>query len=258
MVFFVGYIESIFINCIEYFTGTCNKRREEIETNINELFQEFLDQEFAIEEAYGYMVSARPSKVLSGWTYESQPKPLRSSRTAGDFCETDVPETEDEKSDFNEFAKLLQNGQRIADETKKTNFFMWRGYRACISSGLPKLSAIELDRRYKLAMDSINKSAKTETEASSSQTAPGTAPSQVEDGFKKPYQPPSSSSCQSSSSSSGRLSSQSILSDSEEITQIPETQFDMDSKSFTYIYTCFYFESRGFIEEGIYFNIYYK
>ena len=36
------------------------------------------------------MISARPSKVLSGWTYESKPKPLRSPRTAGEYRETDV------------------------------------------------------------------------------------------------------------------------------------------------------------------------
>lgn len=49
-----------------------------------------LDQEFRIEEGYNLMVSGRPSKILSGWSYECQPKPLRSSRTAGEFCETEV------------------------------------------------------------------------------------------------------------------------------------------------------------------------
>ena len=49
-----------------------------------------MDQEFNIDEAYGYMVTGRPSKILSGWTYESTPKPLRSARTAGNFCETEV------------------------------------------------------------------------------------------------------------------------------------------------------------------------
>lgn len=61
-----------------------------IEKDLNETFQEFLDQDFPIAEAFDHMVTGRPSKVLSGWTYESQPKPLRSSRTAGDFCETEV------------------------------------------------------------------------------------------------------------------------------------------------------------------------
>ena len=70
--------------------GTCNQRRELIEKDLNELFQEFMDQEFSIEEAYENMVCARPSKVLSGWTFESKPKPLRSSRTAGEFRETEV------------------------------------------------------------------------------------------------------------------------------------------------------------------------
>ena len=145
---------------IEYSVkGTCNKRREAIEKDLNELFQEFLDQEFRIDEAYDHMVSARPSKVLSGWSYESKPKPLRSSRTAGDFCETEVPDTEDEgpKTDFQEFSKLLINGQQIADKSKKSHVFEWRGYKACISSQLPKLSSFELERRFKLAMDSIAK-----------------------------------------------------------------------------------------------------
>ena len=49
-----------------------------------------MDQEFRITEAYSLMVDAKPSKILSGWTYESQPKPLRSSRMAGEFRETEV------------------------------------------------------------------------------------------------------------------------------------------------------------------------
>lgn len=136
------------------------------------------------------MVLARPSKILSGWSYESKPKPLRSSRTAGEFCETEVtllyinkissiritaknphlfsiqaPETEDETagSDYQEFSKLLLNGQRVANDTKKSYVFMWRGYRACISSQLPKLSSIEITRRFKLAMDFINKTEEVNT-----------------------------------------------------------------------------------------------
>lgn len=70
--------------------GTCNQRRQMIEDDLNETFQEFLDQEFRIDEAYDNMVSSRPGKILSGWTYEAHPKPLRSSRTAGEFCETEV------------------------------------------------------------------------------------------------------------------------------------------------------------------------
>lgn len=73
-----------------YFKGTCNVRRKTIEDDLNETFQEFMDQEFSIEVAYGHMVSGRPSKILSGWTYQSKPKPLRSARTAGEFCETEV------------------------------------------------------------------------------------------------------------------------------------------------------------------------
>ena len=70
--------------------GTDNQRREMIEEDLNSTFQEFIDQDFRIDVAYDHMVSGRPSKVLSGWTYEAQPKPLRSSRTAGEFCETEV------------------------------------------------------------------------------------------------------------------------------------------------------------------------
>ena len=73
-----------------FYIGTCPQRRENIEKDLNELFQDFIDQEFPIAEAYGHMILARPSKVLSGWSYESKPKPLRSSRTAGEYRETDV------------------------------------------------------------------------------------------------------------------------------------------------------------------------
>ena len=70
--------------------GTCPKRRDKIESDLNDTFQEMMDQEFTIEQAYSTLVSARPSKILSGWTFEYKPKPLRSSRTAGNFLETDV------------------------------------------------------------------------------------------------------------------------------------------------------------------------
>ena len=70
--------------------GTCSKRRESIEEDLNSTFEEFMNQEFRISEAYNFMVDGRPSKVLSGWTYEGQPKPLRSSRMAGEFRETEV------------------------------------------------------------------------------------------------------------------------------------------------------------------------
>ena len=122
-----------------------------------------MDQDFRIDEAYKFMVLSRPSKILSGWTYESKPKPLRSSRTAGEFRETEVPETEDESNnsaDYNEFSKLLLNGQKIADETERTYMFMWRGYRACVSSQLPMFSSHELKRRFNLAMESIQDASK--------------------------------------------------------------------------------------------------
>lgn len=71
-----------------YLKGTCSKRREAIEANLNDTFEELMDQEFHIDEGYSHMVSGRPSKILSGWTYEGIPKSLRSSRTAGEFRET--------------------------------------------------------------------------------------------------------------------------------------------------------------------------
>lgn len=83
MLFFTPF----FLFCIK---GTCAKRRAKIEEDLNVTFQEFIDQEFPIEEAYLNMIMARPSKILSSWTYESKPKPLRSSRTAGEFRETEV------------------------------------------------------------------------------------------------------------------------------------------------------------------------
>lgn len=70
--------------------GTGTKRRDEIEENLNFKYQEMIDRDIPIDEAYNEMVSSRPSKILSGWTYEAKPKPLRSSRTAGEFRETEV------------------------------------------------------------------------------------------------------------------------------------------------------------------------
>lgn len=94
-----------------------------------------------------------------------------------------VGETEDDTSsemkDLNEFTNLLLNGQRVADETKKTYTFMWRGYKACISSQLPKLSPHEIKRRFNLAIKFINQEKDAASDAE------------------------------------------------EELTQIPETQFDM-------------------------------
>lgn len=65
---------------------------------------------------------------------------------------------------------------------------MWRGYKACVSSQQPKLNSIELARRYNLAIKSIKQREKDD------------------DHFKKP----------------------SPSSDAEDVTQIPETQFDME------------------------------
>ena len=109
-----------------------------------------------------------------------------------------VPETEDESAspEFNEFSKLLTDGQRIADETKKSHFFTWRGYKGCISSQIPRLNFREIKRQFDLAMESL----KQQERSSQSSTASA-----------------------QSSSSSCRVSSESIQSQ-EEITQVPETQ----------------------------------
>lgn len=86
--------------------------------------------------------------------------------------------------------------------------FVWRGYKACISCNLPKLNSHELNRRFDLAMEFLQKEGAKEIS------------------FKKPNVPSSSASAQSSSSSS-RASSESIHSENvEEKTQIPETQYD--------------------------------
>lgn len=123
-----------------------------------------------------------------------------------------VPETEDESTappDFLEFSDLLISGQRIADETKKTHFFTWKGYKACISSELPKFTTKELSRRFKLAMASIQKEGNKEFFESSQMSSSGRSTS-------------SSSSCSRGSSS--------LLSDdvSTEVTQVPETQLPGD------------------------------
>ena len=100
-----------------------------------------------------------------------------------------MPETEDESANpaLVEFLKLLLNGQRVADDTKKTYTFVWRGYRACVSSQLPKMTSYEIKRRFDLAMKSINEN----------------------ESFKKPGD----------------------FSLSQEPTQIPETQFDMEGNT---------------------------
>lgn len=88
----------------------------------------------------------------------------------------------------------MVQAQRIADENKKTHMFVWRGYKACVSSQIPKLTTQELKRRFNLAMKS------------------------VQDGeFKRPSQPSSSFSIPQTQLS-------------QEVTQIPETQFIMEGK----------------------------
>ena len=122
-------------------------------------------------------------------------------------------------------------GQRIADSTKKSYFFEWRGYKACISSQLPKLSIHEVNRRFELAMQSIQK-------AKEQEQGPSVPLPDDEVVFKKPTTPSlaSNSSSQSSGSQPESTSSQQSVSslslESEEPTQIPETQFDMDGKYF--------------------------
>lgn len=120
-----------------------------------------------------------------------------------------VPDTEDETAgatdEFKEFSKLLYNGQKVADETGKTYTFMWQGYRACVSSQLAKLTSFEVKRRFDLAMKFIKSGQSNE------------------DCFKIPK---ATSSGQSSSISSNKAASGPI--ESEEPTQIPDTQFHME------------------------------
>ena len=124
-----------------------------------------------------------------------------------------MPETEDESArptDFQEFTTLLLNGQRIADKSGKAHFFTWRGYQGCVSSEIPRFTTKEITRRYKLAMESIEKR-----------------------GVKKEFfetTKMSSASGRSSSSSSAGSSSTFFSEDpqhqsqSQELTQIPATQ----------------------------------
>ena len=119
-----------------------------------------------------------------------------------------VPETEDEGStppDFQEFSNMLLNAQRAADAEKKSQFFTWKGYKACVSSEIPKFTTRELSRRYKLALECIKKAENNE--------------------FFKTTQM-SSASGRSSSSSGGSSSSISLedVQHSQELSQIPATQ----------------------------------
>lgn len=69
-----------------------------------------------------------------------------------------VPETEDEGSppEYQEFCNILLNSQKIANETQKAHVFIWRGYKGCVSSQIPKLTVPEMKRRFNLAMESIS------------------------------------------------------------------------------------------------------
>ena len=109
--------------------------------------------------------------------------------------------------DFNEFSKLLLNGQQVADETNKMYTFVWRGYKACVSSQQPKFNAHEVNRRFQLAMKCIGESKRQGI--------------RDDEGFKKP------------------LAACNLSDELTQIpeTQIPETQFDMDGK---YIFYCWF------------------
>ena len=105
--------------------------------------------------------------------------------------------------------------------------FIWRGYKACVSSNLPKMSTRELGRRFDLAMESIKKMEKEREEDVFFQP---TQPTQSSTIPARQAVSSSSSGTQHSSSSSSRSSSQTL--ESEEPTQIPETQFDMGGNLF--------------------------
>lgn len=91
--------------------------------------------------------------------------------------------------------------------------FTWRGYKACISSQLPKLNNHELKRRFQLAMQTIKKMNNGDVEACD------------RDVFKKPERQSSSSGSQPQSSQQSSYSSSIQSSEiDDEVTQIPETQ----------------------------------
>ena len=138
------------------------------------------------------------------------------------FTILQVPETEDENSpqEYKEFCKLLLDGQAIADNSGRTHIFIWRGYKACVSSQIPKLTTTELKRRYELAMQFIKKKEEEDGENFfvPSQQARKTTSSPVQERVST-----SSGSQQSTTSSSSfRATTDSLNSD--EPTQIPETQ----------------------------------
>ena len=143
------------------------------------------------------------------------------------FYSKQVPDTEDEGSpnDLKEFTKLLLDGQKIANDSRKTHFFVWRGYKGCISSELPKLNKHAILRRFHLAK-SFLQSDKQEFFQSSQMSSSG----------------------RSSSSSSSRGSSSSIQSDdrqvsqnlddnqlSQDVTQVPETQTEGNNCRWRYV-----------------------
>lgn len=143
-----------------------------------------------------------------------------------------MPDTEDESvdPDYKEFCQMLLDGQRRADDLKRSYFFTWRGYKACISNQIPKLTTTELKRRFNLAMQYIKKKEEEEGEGEQFFYPTQKSENPQKEIFRAPEQSASSSSSgsQQSSSSSLRGSSDSLL--SEEPTQIPETQFQMNGK----------------------------
>lgn len=135
---------------------------------------------------------------------------------------------------FNEFSKLLVDGQKIANDTGRTHLFIWRGYKACISSQLPKLSNHEIKRRFDLAMQSIKKDEEnfkkpTATVSLPPPTTTFSGRDNMDVGELTPSsasQPSTSSGSQPCTSSGSHQSSSSL--ESQEPTQIPETQFEME------------------------------
>lgn len=64
--------------------------RKEMVRDVNLIYQKHIHELSSQELAYTKMVESHPPRLLSGYTYEEFPKPLRSQRVAVPPIETDV------------------------------------------------------------------------------------------------------------------------------------------------------------------------
>lgn len=72
------------------FIGISVKLRKDMVKDLNIKYQSLIEALSSQELAYKSMVNDHPPRFLSGFTYEENPKPLRSQRIAVQPIETDV------------------------------------------------------------------------------------------------------------------------------------------------------------------------